>query len=125
MDSMLQSRFHKKVVWITGASSGIGEALAKRFARAGARLILSARREDELNRVSGLCSGASSVSVLPLDLSKLECMASAVNSALAMETAIDVMVHNGAVSQRASAADTSYDIDEYILRTNRLGPVAF
>jgi dehydrogenase/reductase SDR family member 7B len=121
---MPQSLFHQKVVWITGASGGIGEALAKRFAADGARLILSARREHELDRVAGLCSGAKAVSVLPLDLSKPENMASAVNSALAMGGAIDVMVHNAAVGQRAFAADTNYDIDELIVRTNFLGPVA-
>ena len=45
------------VVWITGASSGIGEELAYQLARCGCRLILSARREDELNRVKGNCLG--------------------------------------------------------------------
>src|SRR5262245_11862147 len=121
---MQQTPFHQRVVWITGATSGIGEALAKRFAADGARLILSARREDELNRVAGLCSGAKAVSVLPLDLSNPQEMPSAVNSALAMGGAIDVMVHNAAVGQRAFAADTNYDIDELIVRTNFLGPVA-
>jgi dehydrogenase/reductase SDR family member 7B len=121
---MPQSLFHQKVVWITGASSGIGEALAKRFAAAGSRLILSARRENELNRVAKSCSGAKSVAVLPLDLSNPGDMPSAVHSALAMGGPIDVMVHNAAVGQRAFAADTNYDIDELIVRTNFLGPVA-
>jgi short-subunit dehydrogenase len=118
------SKFEDSVIWITGASSGIGEALAKRFARCGSRLILSSRRENELNRVAALCSGARSVSVLPLDLSNPHAMAEAVNSVLAREAAIDVMVHNAAVGQRAFAADTSYDVDERIMSTNYLGPVA-
>ncbi len=111
-------------MWITGASSGIGEALAKRFANAGSRLILSARREHELNRVAGLCSGASSVSVLPLDLSKPDCMAEAADLAITKQGVVDVMIHNAAVSQRAFAVDAKYDIDELIMRTNFLGPVA-
>ncbi len=45
-------KFHNKVVWITGASSGIGEALAYAFAAEGALLVLSARREEELQRVA-------------------------------------------------------------------------
>ena len=59
-----------KVVWITGASSGIGEALAQAFAAEGAKLILSARRTDELNRVKqSLNLHDSDVLILPLDLS--------------------------------------------------------
>src|SRR5213596_1569810 len=121
---MSHSKFEEKVVWITGASSGIGEALARRFASAGSRLILSSRRENELNRVAGLCSGAASISVLPLDLSKPESMPDAVQWVIARAGAVDVMIHNAAVSQRAFAADTGYDIDEFIMRTNYLGPIA-
>jgi dehydrogenase/reductase SDR family protein 7B len=121
---MKDSRFKNQVVWITGASSGIGEALAKRFAQSGSRLILSARREHELKRVAASCSGAVSVSVLPIDLSKPESLADAVRSAITREGSVDVMVHNAAVSQRAFAADTTYDVDEFIMRTNYLGPVA-
>ena len=69
--------FKRKVVWITGASSGLGEALAYQFARSGARLILSSRRCDELERVKSRCvslmqnGSASDVMILPLDLSKV------------------------------------------------------
>ena len=79
---MPKSNFKGKFIWITGASSGIGEALARRFAQSGARLILSARRENELKRVAGSCSGAESVSVLPLDLSESETLPGAVRQAL-------------------------------------------
>jgi short-subunit dehydrogenase len=120
---MSRSKFQGKVVWITGASSGIGEALAKRFATAGSRLILSARREPELVRVAGLCTEAQSVSILPLDLSRPEFMEDACRQAT-REGAVDVMVHNAGVSQRSFAADTGYAIDELIMRTNYLGPVA-
>ena len=116
--------FKGKVIWITGASSGIGEALAKTFAKAESRLILSSRRESELNRVAALCSGAQSVMVLPLDLSKPESMEDVCRQALAREGVVDVMVHNAGVSQRAFAADTPFAIDEVLMRTNYLGPVA-
>jgi dehydrogenase/reductase SDR family protein 7B len=122
-DPMTNSKFKGKVVWITGASSGIGEALATRFARTGSRLILSARRERELTRVAA-CSGAEAVTVLPLDLSKPESIAGAARQALAVEGHIDVMVHNGGIGQRAFAADTDYSVDDLIMRTNYLGPVA-
>jgi dehydrogenase/reductase SDR family protein 7B len=121
---MANSKFKGKVVWITGASSGIGEALAKQFGALGSRLILSSRREDELKRVAALCSGAESISVLPLDLSKPEQMADAAAKALALTGHIDLMVHNGGISQRAFAADTDYPVDDVIMRTNYLGPVA-
>ena len=75
---MTISNFKERTVWITGASSGIGEALAKRFAQAGSKLILSARREGELRRVATECSGAEAVYVLPLDLSKPDLMSGAV-----------------------------------------------
>jgi len=121
---MSESKFKNQVVWVTGASSGIGEALAKRFARAGSRLVLSSRRENELNRVADLCVGAQSVSIFPLDLSKPESIGDTVKSVMDREGSVDVMIHNAGVSQRAFAVETSYDVAELIMRTNYLGPVA-
>jgi dehydrogenase/reductase SDR family protein 7B len=121
---MNKAIFRGKVVWITGASSGIGEALARSFADHGSRLILSSRREDELNRVSRLCTAAESVVVLPLDLSKPESMSDAAGHALDIAGHVDVMVHNGGVGQRGFAADTEYFVDDLLMRTNYLGPVA-
>jgi dehydrogenase/reductase SDR family protein 7B len=120
----MNDAFRGKVVWITGASSGIGEALARQFADCGSRLLLSSRREDELNRVARLCSKAESVAVLPLDLSKPELMCDAVRRALEIVDHVDVMIHNGGVSQRAFASDTQYHVDELLMRTNYLGPIA-
>ena len=59
---------HDATIWITGASSGIGEALALDAGRRGARLVLSARRESELERVRAACADPSKVALLPLDL---------------------------------------------------------
>ena len=65
--------FKRKVVWITGASSGIGEALSVAFANEGARLILSARRLNELQRVkANLNLAEADCLVLPLDLEQPE-----------------------------------------------------
>jgi dehydrogenase/reductase SDR family protein 7B len=113
-----------KTVWITGASSGIGESLARRFAQLGCKLILSSRRPEELQRVAATCHGAQAVSIVPLDLSKPEAMLGVVQQVLRDYAAIDVMVHNGGVSQRSEAKETLYEVDDLITRTNYLGPVA-
>lgn len=60
--------FRDRRVWITGASSGIGEALALAFHQAGAKLILSARREDELKRVQTFCGDEPNTRILPMDV---------------------------------------------------------
>ena len=76
-----------------------------------------------MNRVAATCAGAS-VFVLPLDLSQPETMAGKVEEALKVAGAIDVMIHNGGVSQRSRAPDTAYAVDELLMKTNYLGPLA-
>jgi dehydrogenase/reductase SDR family member 7 len=106
-----------KIVWITGASSGIGEALAQEFANKGAKLVLSARRIEELERVKkNLNLPDSAVLVLPMDMLDFDSFQSKVDSVLAHFGQIDVMVHNAGLSQRGlfqemSAADITRLMD--------------
>ena len=85
-----------KVVWITGASTGIGEACAHAFARRGARLILTARSSDALDRVCRSVTPASAVA-LAADLGRPEQVPSLVERALACYNRLDVLVNNAGV----------------------------
>ena len=116
--------FAGKVIWITGASSGIGEALARELARAGAHLVLSSRRASELERVRASCDRAADHQVLPLDLTKNETFAAAVAEVIARHGRIDVLVNNGGISQRAFAADTHQQIERTLMEVDYFGPVA-
>jgi short-subunit dehydrogenase len=116
--------FKDRTIWITGASSGIGEALAVAFHDAGARLILSARREDELKRVQQLCGGEAATRVLPLDMSASETLADKAKAALALFGGIDYLVLNAGISQRSLARDTSDEVYRRLMEVNFFGPQA-
>lgn len=113
-----------KVVWITGASSGIGEALAKEYARRGARLVLSARRKEELERVRGGLVNSEAHVVLPLDLTDSGAMTPAVERVKQACGRLDQVVHNGGISQRSLVADTDLSVDRQIMEVNFFGTVA-
>ncbi len=120
------SKLSGKVIWITGASSGIGEALTYRLAKKGAKLILSARRKDELERVKGNChAGAQpNVRVLPLDLEKSETLQLATQAAIQLFGRVDIVVHNGGIGQRSLIKDTVLDVDRRIMEIDYFGAVA-
>ncbi|MFN3586221.1 MAG: SDR family NAD(P)-dependent oxidoreductase, partial [Moraxellaceae bacterium] len=117
-------RYQDKVVWITGASSGIGEALAREFAAAGARLVLSARRETELERVRASCARPEAHIVLPLDMTESAVLPVHVNTVLERCGHIDVLVNNAGISQRSLVKDTTLDVDRRIMEVDFFGPVA-
>jgi len=118
--------FLNKRVWITGASSGIGEALALAFAEQGAQLILSARNEVEINRVGAAClkAGASHVLVQPLDLEQHEQIPGIVAQVLKKVGKLDILVNNGGISQRALAMETNLAVDKKLMDVNYFGAVA-
>jgi short-subunit dehydrogenase len=116
-------RFSNQNVWITGASSGIGEALAVAFAKEGAHVVLSARREDELKRVAALC-GEQNTTILPLDLSDTSRIDEVTSELIKKIGKIDVLVNNGGISQRALAADTPLELDRKIMEVNFFGQIA-
>jgi short-subunit dehydrogenase len=113
-----------KVIWITGASSGIGEALAIALSRKRARLILSARRTDELERVSALCTNAAGVRIVPLDLTAADTLEEATRSALTCYGHIDILVNNGGISQRSYVHETGMDVFRRIMEVNFFGGIA-
>ena len=115
-----------KVIWLTGASSGIGEALAYALASKGARLVLSARRKEELERVKGNCSpqAQADIRVLPLDLSQSATLKLSTEAAIQIFGHIDILVNNGGISQRGFVADTQLDVDRRIMEVNYFGAVA-
>ena len=113
-----------KVVWVTGASAGIGEALALDAARRGAKLILTARRANELERVKALCPKPADVAVHPLDLLKLGDAAAAVREAERHFGPIDVLVNNAGISQRSLVLDTSLDVYRQIFELDFFATVA-
>jgi dehydrogenase/reductase SDR family protein 7B len=116
--------FNGKVVWITGASSGIGEALAYELARRGAKLVLSARREPLLERVRGQCERASEHMIVPLDLSETDRMPATAAEVLERHGRIDILINNGGISQRSTVSETALDVDRRIMDVNYLGTVA-
>lgn len=108
-------KFHNKVVWITGASSGIGEALAYAFAAEGAQLVLSARREEELQRVAKACGNAY---VLPFDMLSVSEHADRVQDVMNTYGRIDYLVLNAGVSQRSFVKDTTFDVYRRLFEVN-------
>ena len=121
---MASDTFGGKVVWITGASSGIGRSLALAFNRAGARLILSARSHERLELVKRDCRPDAEVHVLPFDLADTEHLPAHTANALAKFGHVDYMVHNAGVALRDRVINTGLEIDRRIMTTNYFGPIA-
>lgn len=114
----------KPVIWITGASSGIGEASAKKFSKEGYRVIISARKEAELARVKSECADPVEVLVLPLDLTEIDSFEAKVAQALAHFGQVDAILHNGGISQRSLIRETGLEVDRRLMEVNFFGTIA-
>ena len=113
-------------VWITGASSGIGEACACRYAEQGARLVLTSSSAERLEIVAAKCRelGASEVALLPYDLSATDGIDTLVENAWTEFNGIDIVMLNAGISQRTNVEDTSMDMVRKIMEINYFAPVA-
>lgn len=110
-------RFQGMVVWITGASSGIGAALAAAFAAEGARLVLSGRRRDALEAIAGKNL------VLPFEATDQAALPAAVEAAWGWRGGVDILVNNAGVSQRSLAIDTAPEVYRALIETDLLAPI--
>ena len=111
----------QRIIWITGASSGIGAALAHRFAAAGWALILSGRRIEALQAVADAC-GAPAL-VLPFEASDYDALPRVVAEAIAWRGQIDVLVNNAGISQRSLALDTGFDVYRSLMEIDFFAPL--
>ncbi len=118
------SYYHDKTVWITGASSGIGEATAKALSAQGANLILSARRKSELERVQQTCSHPDKVQVLPLDLEQHQQAEQWVEQAWVLFGGIDILLNNGGIGQFGDSLATANSVERKVFEINYFGNVA-
>lgn len=115
--------FNTKIVWITGASSGIGKGMAIALSKFDTKLILSSRNQKQLNAVKLMCENPANVFVLPLDLEDLECMPAKISEVISAFGSVDVIIHNGGLSQRSLVKDTSIAVDQKLMNVNYLGTV--
>jgi len=116
--------FKDKVVWITGASSGIGKATALALSQQDAILIISSRNIEKLEQVKMLCTDPRKVKVLQVDLGDYLQLDKLVQDAISLFGNIDILINNGGISQRSLAIDTGITIDTQIFKTNYFGTVA-
>lgn len=113
--------FRGKIAWITGASSGIGEALAKALAAHGAAVIISSRRAAELERVATEITG--DALVLPFDATDYEALPEVTCAALNWRGSVDLLINNAGVSQRSLALDTDILIYRRLMEVDFFAPV--
>jgi len=112
------------VIWITGASSGIGEALTYALHQRGAKLILSSRRKEALERVKQNCEGDNSdIHIITLDLAETDTLPKKAEQALGIYGHIDYLFNNGGISQRSLAIDTQMDVIRKVMEINFFGSV--
>jgi dehydrogenase/reductase SDR family member 7B len=111
-----------KTAWITGASSGIGEALAKAWLADGGHCVLSGRNVEALQAVAGDASDR--CLILPFDTTDYAALSALVEQAVAFTGVVDVLVNNAGISQRSLAVDTDFAVYEKIVDVDLLAPIA-
>jgi len=116
--------FENKVVWITGASSGIGKGLALKLSQQNCKLILSSRRQDVLETVRQDCKNPDNVALVVFDLAAIDTMKNVVQKALSAFGTVDVLINNGGISQRSLIKDTDISVDKKLMEVDYLGTVA-
>ena len=117
-------QINNKTVWITGASSGIGEALCYELVKHDCKLIISSRRKEELERVKKQCGENSQIEILPLDLSDLPSPEQYAQKAIDAFGQVDILINSGGITQRSLVKDTPLEVDRKIMEVDYFGTIA-
>lgn len=117
--------FNDKIIWITGASSGIGKALAGEFVKKGAKIIISSPEVDKLHRLSDHLNALhpESSTVVPLDLAKSNEIPEIVEKVIRQNRRIDILINNAGISQRSLIVETPVEIDRKVFEINYFGTI--
>ncbi len=117
--------FVHKTIWITGASSGIGEALSWEFARLGADVVLSSRNIEKLDQLARELSKQFSVQtdVIQVDLGDNHSVLRAVEAFKKRHPKIDILVNNAGISQRSLVIETPVEVDRKVMEINFFGTI--
>lgn len=118
-----QNLFKDKVVWLTGASSGIGKELSIQLAELGAKLILSSRKEVLLMSLKESLPGKEQHMVLPMDLAETSEFEVLRDKVIVRYGRVDLLIQNGGISQRGTAADSTEAVIRRIMEVNFFGNV--
>jgi len=113
----------QKTIWITGASSGIGEELVRAYDDLGFKTVISARNQKALDQIKNQSKNPNNIYVLPLDLNDPDSFPSKTKEAIEAFGKIDILINNGGISQRSLAAETSLAVDRKIMEVNFFGTV--
>ena len=115
-------RLDKKIAFVTGAGSGIGESIARLFARQGAQVVLADLREDAAQRVADeIQEAGGSTRVQPLDIAEEPQVKAAIEQVAAAEGRLDILVNNAGISHVGTILETSLEDWERIMRVNARG----
>ena len=114
----------RRTVWISGATSGIGKAVAEACHQRGDRLILSARKSGDLDRLRAAL-GATDALIAPFDLGHTDGLSDLVSRIWKEASGVDVVVHSGGISQRSRLIDTDPAVDRRMMEVNYFGTLAF
>jgi len=114
----------RRTVWISGATSGIGKAVTEACHQRGDRLILSARKSDDLDRLR-TALGAADALLAPFDLGHTDGLSDMVSRIWKEVGGVDVVVHSGGISQRSRLIDTDPAVDRRMMEVNYFGTLAF
>lgn len=119
----MSMRFDDAVVWVTGASSGIGAAVVRQLDAEGAHIVLSSRAPDELQAVADTLSGGGEKMILPFDVTDEAGVSKAARSVLDRFGKVDILFNNAGLTQRARVADSDVAVYRKVMEVNFFGPL--